>query len=531
MNLLPDFIFEGRAFSMQDPYTLNGRIIVNIDNWRDNTTLSYHSDDDMLFITNDATGSNFNYLINKHAFLDSLQSFIESNNYFEDDVYIDECGHRIRSLPSNALKWLNMVEDQCRATERRNYWGEQFYLKKLYRELFAQGRNRDDEEVVICTNAASYSYTGRRQEINPFSDYADYRTIVATLDEPSQNLTTLTTNAIRDATINIDVPAPGIEACERHYTGQHTKDYIHGWNYKPEFIHYKLDSENAPLLLGAEIEVAGNTDKDEKTNRNDVVKKCIQIINNSDSDSEKLIYSTSDSTVQIELDTMPCSLAYHKTMNYRDMFMYLDEIGYKGHDCNNAGLHIHADRRYLGDTELKQHLVISKILYVLEKFNDEICMIARRGNQYSKFVGNGKDEKSVIELYGKYKDKGKHVALNLSHKDTIEFRCFKSTLKYETFILTLEFVQKIIDFCKQINIEEIETVTWNNLMETFSQELQDYYHERVEKQKNKQEETKTSVKIDRITDISFSIDDVTGRTAYGRDFISPYDNVNTYITW
>lgn len=530
MNLLPDFIFEGYAFSMQDPYTLNGRIIVNIDNWRDNTILSYHSNDDMLFITNNATGSNFNYLINKHTFLGSLQSFIESNNYFEDEVYIDERGRRIRSLPGNALKWLNMVEDQCRAIERRNYWGEQSHFKRLCRELSAQGRNRYDEEVVNNTNAPSYSYTGQRQVTNSFSDYADYRTIVATLDEPSQNLTTLTTNAIRDTAININVPDPGIEAFERHDTGQHTKDYIHGWNYKPEFIHYKLDSEDAPLLLGAEIEVADNTDKNEKTNRNDVVKKCIQIINNSDSDSEKLIYSTSDSTVQIELDTMPCSFAYHKTMNYRDLFTYLDEIGYKGHDCNNAGLHIHADRKYLGNSVLLQQLTISKILYILEKFNDEVCMIARRGNQYSKFVGNGKDEKSVIELYGKYKDKGKHVALNLSHKDTIEFRCFKSTLKYETFILTLEFVQKIVDFCKQINIEEIETVTWADLMSTFSQELQDYYYERVEKQKNKKEEIKTSVKIDRIADITVT-DGVIGRTAYGRNYISPYDIVNTYITW
>lgn len=521
MNLLPDFIFEGHAFSMQDPYTLNGRIIVNIDNWRDNTTPSYHSDDDMSFITNDAIGSNCNYLINKYAFLDSLQSFIESHNYFEDDVYIDECGHRICSLPDNALKWLNMVEDQCRAIERRNYWGEQFHFKRLRRELSAQGR---DEEAVYSR--------GRRQEINPFSDYADYRTIVAALDEPAQNLATLTTNAIRDATLHIDVPAPGIEAFERHDTGQHTKDYIHGWNYKPKFIHYKLDSEDAPLLLGAEIEVAGNTDKHEKTNRNDVVKQCIQIMNDSGSDSEKLIYSTSDSTVQIELDTMPCSFAYHKTMNYRDMFMYLDEIGYKGHDCNNAGLHIHADRKYLGNSVLLQQLTISKILYILEKFNDEVCMIARRGNQYSKFVGDGKDEKSVIELYGKYKDRGKHVALNLSHKDTIEFRCFKSTLKYETFILTLEFVQKIVDFCKQINIEEIETVTWEDLMNTFSQELQDYYHERVEKQKDKQEATKTSIKINNSgVDMSSYMAEVAGRVAYGGYYISPYDTVNTDITW
>ena len=31
-------------------------------------------------------------------------------------------------------------------------------------------------------------------------------------------------------------------------------------------------------------------------------------------------------------------------MNYREMFEYLDKEGYKGHDCETAGLHIHANR-------------------------------------------------------------------------------------------------------------------------------------------------------------------------------------------
>lgn len=37
------------------------------------------------------------------------------------------------------------------------------------------------------------------------------------------------------------------------------------------------------------------------------------------------------------------------------------------------GLHIHANRSYLGKSRISQELVISKILYILEKFNDEIC--------------------------------------------------------------------------------------------------------------------------------------------------------------
>ena len=246
------------------------------------------------------------------------------------------------------------------------------------------------------------------------------------------------------------------------------------------------ESEDTTLLLGAEIEVGGNNNISSDNDKNSTVKKCIQIMNGSDSDEENLIYSTHDSTVQIEFDTMPCSLEFHKNkMNYREMFEYLDKEGYKGHDCKTAGLHIHANRNYLGKSRISQELVISKILYILEKFNDEICVIARRDNEYSEFVGSKKEENSLVELYGKYKDHGKCAALNLQHKDTIEFRMFKSTLKYETFILTLEFVKDIIDYAKSASIEEIELIKWADLMKLFSPALRNYYTERYNKQYKK----------------------------------------------
>lgn len=263
-----------------------------------------------------------------------------------------------------------------------------------------------------------------------------------------------------------------------------TKTYIHQFNYIPKYIKHFMpgESEDTTLLLGAEIEVGGNNNISSDNDKNSTVKKCIQIMNGSDSDEENLIYSTHDSTVQIEFDTMPCSLEFHKNkMNYRKMFEYLDKEGYKGHDCKTAGLHIHANRSYLGKSRISQELVISKILYILEKFNDEICVIARRDNEYSEFVGSKKEENSLVELYGKYKDHGKRAALNLQHKDTIEFRMFRSTLKYETFILTLEFVKDIIDYAKSVDIEEIELAKWSDLMNCFSSELRKYYEFRYQK--------------------------------------------------
>lgn len=317
--------------------------------------------------------------------------------------------------------------------------------------------------IRLCHLEPSSTQRGRRSEV----------TSTLTADEVARHTFTRSRNTITFYNSEWD-----------NIISDKSKNYIHQFNYVPKYIKHFMpgESEDTTLLLGAEIEVGGNNNISSDNDKNSTVKKCIQIMNGSDSDEENLIYSTHDSTVQIEFDTMPCSLEFHKNkMNYREMFEYLDKEGYKGHDCETAGLHIHANRSYLGKSRISQELVISKILYILEKFNDEICVIARRDNDYSEFAGEKQNEDSIVELYGKYKDKGKRAALNLQHKDTIEFRMFKSTLKYETFILTLEFVKDIIDYAKSVDIEEIELAKWSDLMNCFSSELRKYYEFRYHK--------------------------------------------------
>lgn len=482
MILLPDieFMIDGQihVLSIHDPYLLNGYLITDINvvsiEFAYRTTplqriCMRNENDDWVEIRSDEI---------EHLFRRTMNDFMSrygSNAHVEGRRDITDWGHY------DVTQYIYEIQEQCaRIQEDHRYSGSNYYLEILKRDLRRQGReyheparlhHRIDNIIDWCNSSV----------VDRFASLSAHTPITNA---------TINADSFRESLYDWAIHGISLSDASRVVCNMNTQNrkYIHDYNYKPTYIRNYMPNEDkdTTLIMGCEIEVAGN---DNEPNREDVVKKCIQIINGSEDDAEDLIYSTSDSTVQIELDTMPCSLEFHKNrMNYKELFKYLDELGYKGHDCDCAGLHIHADRKYLGKSELVQQLTISKILYILEKFNDEICVIARRNNSYSKFVGKEEVNKSLDKLYGKYKNEGKRVALNLQHDATIEFRMFKSTLKYETLLLTLEFVKDIIDYAKSINIEQIELIKWSDLMNTFSDELRAYYNERLEIESKKKEE-------------------------------------------
>ena len=455
MSYLPIIRFKNRwqtfDLNLHYPYSVNGKIIKY-------THLGYRGD--ACYIVDNEC--NTYYLPHDYAEIINDALKLHSNIYHECDT--DSCRRQIITKLENINRreygWNDFeLFNSVLAEQSRN--GNYYHDRILYDTTCNKAYVYNCNETMICAIRLCHlepsdTQRGRRSEVIPIS---------FSFNNSERNI----------GFIN-------------NIISNKTKTYIHQFNYVPKYIKHFMpgESEDTTLLLGAEIEVGGNNNISSDNDKNSTVKKCIQIMNGSDSDEENLIYSTHDSTVQIEFDTMPCSLEFHKNkMNYREMFEYLDKEGYKGHDCKTAGLHIHANRNYLGKSRISQELVISKILYILEKFNDEICVIARRDNEYSEFVGSKKEENSLVELYGKYKDHGKRAALNLQHKDTIEFRMFKSTLKYETFILTLEFVKDIIDYAKSASIEEIELIKWADLMKLFSPALRNYYTERYNKQYKK----------------------------------------------
>lgn len=470
MSYLPIIRFKNRwqtfDLNLHYPYSVNGKII-------NYTHLGYR--DDACYIVDNEY--NTYYLPHDYAEIINDALKLHSNIYHECDT--DSHRRQIitkleninrREYGGNDFELLNSVAEQSR---NGTYCRDRILYDTTCDKAFVYDCDGARIATVrLCHLEPSTTQRGRRSEITSTS---------LTADEDIIYNNSISFNSSSAITFNNSEWDRGFI---NNIISNKTKTYIHQFNYVPKYIKHFMpgESEDTTLLLGAEIEVGGNNNISSDNDKNSTVKKCIQIMNGSDSDEENLIYSTHDSTVQIEFDTMPCSLEFHKNkMNYREMFEYLDKEGYKGHDCETAGLHIHANRSYLGKSRISQELVISKILYILEKFNDEICVIARRDNDYSEFAGEKQNEDSIIELYGKYKNKGKRAALNLQHKDTIEFRMFKSTLKYETFILTLEFVKNIIDYAKSVDIEEIELAKWSDLMNCFSSELRKYYEFRYQK--------------------------------------------------
>lgn len=237
--------------------------------------------------------------------------------------------------------------------------------------------------------------------------------------------------------------------------------FIKSYNYSPDkfiFSNLEEEKEDCKLFLGTEIEIdcAGEDDENAKW-VNENLENC---------------YTVHDGSLArgFEIVTQPSTIKYHKQMNYKKVFEWLSRKGYKSHDTKTCGLHVHVNRDYLSKNKTVQDLCITKILFLLEKYWKEVVRIARRdSNSYSQKIKRDNDEDSLFDLLYKAKGNGyfsgaKYNCLNLLHKETIEFRIFKGTLKYETYIATLEFVKNIVDVCKKISLEDIQSVTFENII-------------------------------------------------------------------
>lgn len=310
-------------------------------------------------------------------------------------------------------------------------------------------------------------------------------------------------------------------------TATSSDEIIHRHNYVPEYKkHYLPGEDNSSLLLGAEIEVDGSGESEEHA-------RCVLDIMNGDAKEEN-IYCVHDGSLTkgMEFPTQPGTLGWHKTLPYKKMFKYLIDNGYRAHDTKTCGLHIHINRSYFPD-----ETCIWKLVYIVEKFRKELEILGRRGSgKYSVFCGySGKKTKDTFEDY--QSKETKYSAVNLRHTDSIELRFFKGTLKYSTFMNTLEFVADLALFVKDHTEEEIENVTWEDLYSTFSDDLKAYYDDRVEKadtKQNNKQQSDASIDANISTDTSVTFipcnnpDPLDGvwNIDYARMYYRPTENIN-----
>lgn len=272
-----------------------------------------------------------------------------------------------------------------------------------------------------------------------------------------------------DAHYNDEYEAYCDSCYERGYGGT-----IHNYSYKPEPIFYG----DGPLYLGVELEV----DEAGKDNINAV--QALRAFN-----QENVYgYVKSDGSLNdgFELVTHPCTLETHlQQVPWRETLEALRGMGYRSHAPGTCGLHVHVSRKALGKDVYEQEETIAKLLYIFERFWQEILRFSRRTesqiNHWAARYGY-KDCGEEILKEAKHGANGRYACINLTNTDTIEFRVFRGTLKYNTVIATLQFVANLCRVAISLPEYRIQEFSWPALIEALTQdncpELVQYLKER-----------------------------------------------------
>lgn len=247
----------------------------------------------------------------------------------------------------------------------------------------------------------------------------------------------------------------------------------HMWNPPLDF---KGESKDG-LYFGVELEVDGGGED------NINAAHIMQMINT----DGRYCWCSHDSSLYsgFEIITMPCTLEYHKSKEkeLRKAFKELVNMGYRGHNTNTAGIHIHFSRDFYGDEYDENEANIANLLYLVDKFWKEIIIFSRRdynkSQTYMKKIDKYPND-FVRDWDRSEEHEGHYYAVNITNSDTIELRFFKSTLNFETFMATLEFADKLVRTAKDKSNSELQALKFEELL---TPKAKRYYNSRLQLQK------------------------------------------------
>ena len=273
---------------------------------------------------------------------------------------------------------------------------------------------------------------------------------------------------IHDNDVNWHMDLP---YCDRCYDEINDDEEIEDYSYKPMPC-FRGDGK---LYMGVELEIdCGGKDNDNAYR--------LKSIGNSHLEN---IYIKSDGSLDegLEIVSHPMTLDYHMNeMDWESVMKEAVNLGYRSHQTSTCGLHVHVNRNAFGENQSEQEEIISHILFFVEKNWNELFRFSRRNscnmNRWSARYGFEKTGKQILDK-AKNGSNGRYVAVNLKNYHTIEFRLFRGTLKYNTFIATLQMVNKICDVAVSMSEEEIDNLSWSNFVSIIEEkELIQYLKER-----------------------------------------------------
>lgn len=235
---------------------------------------------------------------------------------------------------------------------------------------------------------------------------------------------------------------------------QHSK-LIQDYYYKPEPIFYGEGNR----FFGVELEVDLGGEVNSKALR------LLKIPNG----KEERLYIKHDGSLDegFELVSHPMTLEYHRQkMPWPELLTTARELGYRSHQAPTCGLHVHVNRDAFGETEAEQDACIARVLYFFERNWEELLKFSRRTRRqlerWADRYGYQEHPREILEHAKKGCRGERYTCVNLQNEATVEFRIFRGTLKWNTFLATLQLVNRVCDVALYLSDQELKAMTWSS---------------------------------------------------------------------
>lgn len=242
--------------------------------------------------------------------------------------------------------------------------------------------------------------------------------------------------------------------CEEHY---HENRDIYDYHGFSDWKKHTLENENPAYCIGFELEI-------ENTHRDYDNSELARFVKNN-----YPVICSRDGSIDYGFEIVSHPLSYNYIVENQDklktMLSGLQEKGCESHNPGTCGLHFHVTHPHNDD-------IIDRIILIMETYKQELITYSRRTSSqienWCKFLSDIKEGEDCKSLYFIKKNKEtstRYMALNLTNYNTIEFRLFRGTLNFDTFMASVELVNNIMTLCSNLEIP-IEEITWDRLTET-----------------------------------------------------------------
>jgi len=183
--------------------------------------------------------------------------------------------------------------------------------------------------------------------------------------------------------------------------------------------------------------------------------------------NEELLYVKSDSTCDNEIVSHPFTWKYFNKYGYKvfqTLFKMLRRDSFRSHKASDSGMHVHVSRNSIKPTTLYKVL---SLVYNEDYYKLILDISQRRESALEEWakpklggylLENVKRPFSFLSDDTNYREIREYLdrssAINLHPRHTIEFRLFRGTLNYNSFLKNMDFVRSVLHWGDVTSLKE-----------------------------------------------------------------------------